>query len=95
MSTSTAPDALTDRADKLFDELDETGICVVPNAISPEQLVSMQRAFNSRLTRLRWNNVDGYVRTELFRHMVEDVLTLDQGLARAARRMGVRILEVA
>jgi hypothetical protein len=79
MSTSTAPDARTDRADRLFDELEETGLCVVPNAISPEQLASMQRAFASRLTRLRWNNVDGYVRTELFRHMVEDVLTLDQG----------------
>jgi hypothetical protein len=29
--------------------------------------------------RLKWNNVDGYQRTERFRLMVEDVLTLAQG----------------
>ncbi len=39
----------------------------------------MQRAFDSRLQRIRWNNFEGYFRTELYRHMVEDVLLLDQG----------------
>ena len=28
---------------------------------------------------MRWNDFDGYERTEIFRHMVQDVLTLDQG----------------
>jgi ectoine hydroxylase-related dioxygenase (phytanoyl-CoA dioxygenase family) len=79
MSTHTAPDRTAANADNLFAELDEHGIVVIPNAISKEQLTSMQRAFAARLERLRWNNVDGYTRTELFRLMVEDVLTLDQG----------------
>jgi hypothetical protein len=39
----------------------------------------MQLAFESRLRRLRWNNVEGYQKTERHRHMVEDVLLLDQG----------------
>jgi hypothetical protein len=39
----------------------------------------MQEAFASRLQHLRWNNFDGYQKTEPYRHMVEDVLVLDQG----------------
>src|SRR5258706_7550123 len=39
----------------------------------------MQVAFASRLSRLRWNNFDGYQKTEPYRHMIEDVLVLDQG----------------
>src|SRR5205807_1681447 len=37
-----------------------------------------------RLRRLRWNDFDGYEKTELYRHMVQDVLTLDQGFVDAA-----------
>jgi hypothetical protein len=33
---------------------------------------------------LRWNNLDGYQKTEPYRHMVEDVLTLEQGFLDAA-----------
>src|SRR5262249_8825671 len=40
---------------------------------------SMQEAFAGRLRRVRWNHFDGYERTEVHRHMVEDVLLLDQG----------------
>ena len=43
------------------------------------QLVNMQRAFATRLRRMRWNNIEGYQKTERYRHMVEDVLQLDQG----------------
>jgi hypothetical protein len=39
----------------------------------------MQTAFVARLTNLRWNNFDGYEKTEPYRHMIEDVLLLDQG----------------
>jgi hypothetical protein len=39
----------------------------------------MQAAFDSRLQTLRWNNFDGYQKTEPYRHMVEDVLLLEQG----------------
>jgi hypothetical protein len=57
---------------------------VLPNLLTPEQLAGMQRAFESRLRRLRWNNFDGYQKTEPYRHMVEDVLTLDQGFVTVA-----------
>src|SRR6266436_6747891 len=66
-------------ASRLVAELETNGIVVLPSIVSPEQLCAMQRAFDSRLQRIRWNNFEGYFRTELYRHMVEDVLLLDQG----------------
>jgi hypothetical protein len=60
-------------------ELETKGIVVLPSLFSAEQLSGMQRAFESRLRRMRWNNFEGYQKTELYRHMVEDVLLLDQG----------------
>jgi hypothetical protein len=63
----------------LASELDSNGIVLLPNLLSPEQLRDMQRVFESRLRRLRWNNIEGYQKTERLRHMVEDVLLLDQG----------------
>lgn len=60
-------------------ELRTNGIVVLPQLLEPEQLRSMQKAFEVRLRRMRWNNVDGYSKTESYRHMVEDVLLLDQG----------------
>src|SRR5438128_811411 len=65
--------------DRLFAELDADGIVVLPNLLSAEHLRGMQKAFDTRLRRMRWNNFDGYHKTELYRHMVEDVLILDQG----------------
>lgn len=65
--------------DALAAELDTNGIVVLPNLFSGDQLQGMQVAFAARLKRLRWNNVEGYQRTERHRHMVEDVLLLDQG----------------
>jgi hypothetical protein len=66
-------------ASRLAAELESNGIVVLPNVISPEQLRGMQMAFESRLQRVGWNNFDGYQRTEIYRHMIEDVLLLDQG----------------
>ena len=66
-------------ADRVLGELDREGIVVLPNLLSAAQLTAMQAAFNARLRRMRWNNFDGYQKTEPFRHMVEDVLLLDQG----------------
>jgi hypothetical protein len=60
-------------------ELETNGIVVLPNLLSSEQLGGMQKAFEARLRRMRWNNFDGYHKTERFRHMIEDVLLLDQG----------------
>jgi hypothetical protein len=67
------------QADQLAAELDTNGIVVLPSLLSPEQLQGMQRAFESRLRRMRWNNFEGYQKTEVYRHLVEDVLLLDQG----------------
>src|SRR6266481_1012030 len=65
--------------DRLFTELDTNGIVRLPNLLSSGQLRGMQQTFASKLRRLRWNNFDGYQKTESYRHMVEDVLLLDQG----------------
>jgi ectoine hydroxylase-related dioxygenase (phytanoyl-CoA dioxygenase family) len=65
--------------DALSAELETNGIVVLPNLLNLEQLGDMQKAFETRLRRMRWNNFDGYQKTERYRHMVEDVLQLDQG----------------
>jgi hypothetical protein len=65
--------------DGLVSRLEEDGIVVLPDLIGASALSAMQTAFASRLQRLRWNNFDGYQKTEPYRHMVEDVLVLDQG----------------
>ena len=70
--------------DALVAELETNGIVVLPNLISQEELKEMQQAFEARLRRLRWNNFDGYQKTEPYRHMVEDVLLLAQGFVNLA-----------
>jgi hypothetical protein len=65
-------------ADAVLRRLNEDGIAIVPGLVD-EQLPGMQRAFAARLKRLRFNNVDGYEKTERYRHMVPDVLMLHQG----------------
>ena len=44
----------------------------------------MKVGFDARLRRMRWNNLDGYEKIERYRHMVEDVLSLDQAFVDAA-----------
>src|SRR5260370_27322753 len=63
----------------VLETLDRDGIVVLPDLVSGQQLVAMQKAFASRLGRMRWNEVDGYEKTERYRRMVNDVLLLDQG----------------
>jgi len=63
----------------LVTELEERGIVLLPDLLTTEQLRGMQSAFDARLRRMRWNDFDGYEKTEPYRHMVQDVLTLDQG----------------
>ena len=67
------------QSSQLTSELETNGIVVLPNLLSAGQLQNMQKAFAVKLHRMRWNNIDGYQKTELYRHMVEDVLLLDQG----------------
>jgi len=77
------PGADRSRVDQTVADLEENGIVVFSDLISNEQLSDMQRAFNSRLKRTRWNNFDGYEK-ERYRHVVHDLLTLDQGFVDVA-----------
>jgi len=70
--------------DRVVTELEVDGISILPPLLTDEQLRSMQQAFAVKLGKLRWNNFDGYQKTELYRHMVEDVLLLDQGFVDVA-----------
>ena len=74
----------TTAIEKLTAELDAHGVVRLPGLISPQQLSEMQHAFNVRLKRLRWNNLEGYEKTEPYRHMVENLLLLDQGFVDVA-----------
>lgn len=65
--------------DSLVSELRRDGIVTLPDILSAEQLHAMQDAFTARLRHMRWNNFEGYSKTEPYRHMIEDVLMLDQG----------------
>ena len=76
--------------DRFFTALDTDGIVVLPNLLSGKQLRSMQVAFEAKLRRVRWNNFDGFQKTETYRHMVEDVLLLDQGFVDLALHPVIR-----
>jgi Phytanoyl-CoA dioxygenase (PhyH) len=65
-------------------ELERDGIVVLPGLVTGDALKGMQEAFASRLVRMRWNDGDGFEKTERYRHMVQDVLTLDQGFVDVA-----------
>jgi len=67
------------QTDSLAAELKQNGIVVLPDLLDAQQLEAMQKAFQTRLRRVRWNNLEGYQKIERYRHMVEDVLQLDQG----------------
>ena len=70
--------------DTIVAALEQDGVVRLPMLFSTEQLAAMQQAFNARLRQLRWNNINGYEKTEPHRHMVEDVLTLEQGFVDVA-----------
>ena len=72
------------RAAEVLDRLERDGLAVLPDFVQGETLGAMQRAFESRLERMRWNNFDGYERTERYRLNVQDVLTLEQGFVSTA-----------
>jgi len=71
-------------------KLEQDGIVLLPSLLSAEKLSGMQQTFGIRLRRLRWNNFDGYQKTEPYRHMVEDVLLLHQGFVDIALHPVVR-----
>jgi len=73
---SAANDSLIE---ELTAQLDTEGVIRLPQLLTEAQLNGMQSAFNVRLKRLRWNNLEGYEKTEPYRHMVENLMLLDQG----------------
>jgi len=66
-------------AHDLTNQLDRDGIVILPKFVTGPQLLGMQQAFEARLRNMAWNDTVGYERTEIYRHMVQDVLILDQG----------------
>ncbi len=71
-------------AHELTTTLVRDGVVRLPHLLSPPQLKAMQEAFAAKLQRMSWNDVAGYERTEKYRHMVQDVLILEQGFLDAA-----------
>jgi Phytanoyl-CoA dioxygenase (PhyH) len=65
-------------------DLERDGIVILPQFLAGAQLAAMQQAFALRLRHLRWNDVEGYDTNERFRHLLPDVLTLEQGFVDAA-----------
>lgn len=63
----------------LTNQLDRDGIVALPEFVAGPQLLGMQQAFEARLRHMAWNDTMGYERTEMYRHMIQDVLILDQG----------------
>jgi len=74
-----ATNSLESTTATVLEQLERDGVAVLSGFIQGEQLAGIQRAFASRLQRMRWNYFEGYERTERFRHMVQDILVLDQG----------------
>jgi hypothetical protein len=68
-----------DEIERLTEQLDRDGVVRLPGLLTQQQLRDVQHAFNTRLKRLRWNNLEGYEKTEPYRHMIENLLLIEQG----------------
>jgi hypothetical protein len=75
----------------LAGQLERHGVVLIPDLVSGEPLRAMREAFAARVSRQRWNDLDGYFKTEPYRLMVEDVLLLHQAFLDVA--LEPRILE--
>jgi hypothetical protein len=64
--------------DEALSGLERDGIVVLQNLLSDYVLRDMQRAFAARLSRVRWNDLEGYEK-EVYRHVIPEVLVLAQG----------------
>jgi hypothetical protein len=77
--SATAAGVDADLVRRLLAELEQNGAVRMPPLMSAPALGAMQEQFSRRLRNLRWNDSAGYERTERYRLMVQEVLTLDQG----------------
>jgi hypothetical protein len=64
--------------DEALATLERDGIVVLHNLLEDHAVLDMQHAFAARLSRVRWNDLDGYEK-EVYRHVVPEVLLLAQG----------------
>lgn len=76
--------------ESILSRLEKDGIAVLPNFIPAAQLSSMQKAFALAVRKMNWNNIAGYEKTEPYRHMVQDVLTLEQGFVDIALHPAIK-----
>jgi len=74
----------------LAEQLQREGVVLLPGLVTGEQLAGMQRSFDQRLRHQRWNDCDGYEKTDRSWLLVQDLLTLDQGFVDAALHPIVR-----
>lgn len=65
--------------DGLASELERNGVVVLPPLFPADQIRQMRTACEARLSGVRWNDLDGYER-EALRHVLQDVLTIEQGM---------------
>jgi hypothetical protein len=84
MTHAIPSEAVGIEAHALTRQLERDGIALLPGLVSGERLRAMQEAFDCRLVRMRWNDGDGFEKTETHRHMVQDVLALEQGFVDVA-----------
>ena len=72
--------------------LNKEGILVLDNFLPESTIQNMQQAINVKFKTMRWNDVDGYEKTEKYRHFVFDLLTLEQGFVDAALQPDLQAL---
>ena len=66
-----APDATVDR---VFEELKQNGVVVLPPLLPEAQISEMRRAFEARMGGVRWNDLEGYEREPLSEPLSKEAL---------------------
>ena len=73
-----------ENVEELFGILNKDGVVVIDDYLSAESMEKIQQALAVKFKAMRWNDVDGYEKTEAYRHFVFDILTIEQGFVDAA-----------
>ena len=74
----------SEKREELLMQLDHDGVVILPDLVDANMLLAMQKVFAARLSTMRWSDVDGYEQTEPYRHMVQDLLSLDAAFVKLA-----------
>ena len=57
-------------ASSITNELAVNGIALLPDLLTADQLRAMKVGFDARLRRMRWNNSNGYEKTERYLSLI-------------------------